>query len=99
LCNTLMPTSRSPAQVLKGHSLCSSVPAHPESFSKEWQAWSRTVTAELMFILHKSSTSQPCLVNFKPVCSNSRLDISPLGQGLSSYGLRQVQRARGTSSQ
>ena len=38
LRNTPNFTGRSPAQVLYGHHLRSCVPAHPKSFSQEWQA-------------------------------------------------------------
>ena len=37
LRNTPSVTGRSPAQILYGHPLRSCVPAHPASFSKEWQ--------------------------------------------------------------
>lgn len=37
LRNTPNPSGRSPAQILYGHPLRSCVPAHPQSFSKEWQ--------------------------------------------------------------
>ncbi|XP_042879208.1 uncharacterized protein LOC122257780 [Penaeus japonicus] len=36
LRNTPNFTRRSPAQILFGHSLCSCVPAHAKSFTKEW---------------------------------------------------------------
>ena len=39
LRNTPNFTGRSPAQILYGRLLRFYVPAHPESFSKEWQAW------------------------------------------------------------
>ncbi|KAG0722709.1 hypothetical protein GWK47_043999 [Chionoecetes opilio] len=38
LRNTPNLTGRSPAQILYGHPLRSCVPAHPQSYSKEWQA-------------------------------------------------------------
>ena len=38
LRNTPNITGRSPSQILYGHPLRSCVPAHPQSFSKEWQA-------------------------------------------------------------
>ena len=37
LRNTPNATGRSPAQILYGHPLRTCVPAHPQSFSKEWQ--------------------------------------------------------------
>ncbi|XP_064093828.1 uncharacterized protein LOC135206337 [Macrobrachium nipponense] len=38
LRNTPNITGCSPAQILYGHPLCTCVPAHPQSFSKEWQS-------------------------------------------------------------
>ena len=38
LRNTPNVTGCSPAQILYGHPLRSCMPAHPQSFSKEWQA-------------------------------------------------------------
>ncbi|XP_064100745.1 uncharacterized protein K02A2.6-like [Macrobrachium nipponense] len=37
LRNTPNPAGRSPAQILYGHPLCTCVPAHPRSFTEEWQ--------------------------------------------------------------
>ncbi|KAK7069275.1 hypothetical protein SK128_016166 [Halocaridina rubra] len=64
----------------------------------------RTVTAELLVILNKSSISTiPMLVPLPSRLSDSmskfRSNVTPLGQSRSSYGLRHVQGVQGKSSQ
>jgi len=50
LRNTPTPAGRSPAQILYGHPLRTCVPAHPQSFSAEWQTksddWDRRAAAQ-----------------------------------------------------
>ncbi|KAK7076519.1 hypothetical protein SK128_017227, partial [Halocaridina rubra] len=79
--------------VLYGRSLRSCILAHLESFSKEWQAWTENCDhraaagTEQVKRQYDSHSRSLCQVGRRPACPNSRPDVTPLGQGQSSYGV------------